>query len=118
MLTKQLMESLQTAAKSRQNVVYLNNSAANGDDYQIKPYETLIIVTNTGSYTQNLFLPHVGESVGVTITVLVPDVGGGGTLADRDDSQADWSDLTMDGDNEYAILHNTGRGWISIASDM
>jgi len=118
MMTKQLMESLQTAAKSRQNVVYINNTAANGDDYQIKPYENLIIVTNSSTYTQNLFLPFVAESVGCTITIMVPDFGGGGTIADRDDSQSDWADLTNDADGEYCIVHNDGRGWKTLLTDM
>ncbi len=117
-MTKQLMESLQVAAKGRNNVVYIRNTAENGDDYQIKPYETLIIVDNDASYTQNLFLPFVAESVGVTITILVPDFGGSSTLADRDDSVADWSDLTMNADNEYAIVFNNGRGWITLKTDM
>jgi hypothetical protein len=118
MLSEYLMRALQTAAKEGGNKVFINNTAANGDDYYIKPYETTVIVTNSASYTQSLFLPAVGESVGVIITIIVPDVGGGGTLADQDDSQADWADLTMNADNEYAILFNTGRGWIKLVSDM
>jgi hypothetical protein len=118
MLSKQLLESLQTAAKENANVKVINNTASNGDDYTIKPFETLVIVDNDASYTQNLFLPAVAESKGVTITIYVPDVGGGGTIADNDDSRSDWADLTMNADGEYAILYNTGAGWIKLASDM
>lgn len=117
-LAKQYLESLLTAHKSRDNVKVINNTAANGSDYLIKPYETLVIVDNDASWTQNLFLPHVGESIGMMLTIRVVDTGGGGTIADNDDSDSDWSDLTYNADNEYAVLLNTGRGWITLATDM
>lgn len=118
MLSKQYMESLQTAMKGNDHVKVINNTASNGDDYYIKPYETVVIVDNDGSYTQDLYLPYVAESAGMILTIMVPDFGGGGTIYDNDDSQSDWSDLTMDADGEYCILFNTGKGWIKIASDM
>lgn len=118
MMNKQYAEALATAAKSKDNVKIIRNTAENGADYYIKPYEDTVIVYNSGAYTQNLFLPRVGESVGMVLSIVIPDFGGGGTIADNDDSIADWSDLTNDADNEYAILFNTGRGWISLASDM
>jgi len=117
-MNKQLMESLQVAAGNRNNVKYINNLTGDGSDYQIKPYENLVIVSNSSNYSQNLFLPHVGESVGCMITIMVPDFGGGGTIADRDDSQSDWADLTNDADNEYAVLYNDGRGWKQLLTDM
>lgn len=117
-LAKQYFESLQSAHKGLDNIKVINNTASNGDDYTIKPYETLVVVDNDGAYTQNLFLPFVGESIGMILTIRVVDTGGGGTIADHDDSDSDWSDLTYNADNEYAVLLNTGRGWISLATDM
>jgi hypothetical protein len=118
MLSKQLMESLQTAKKSKGDVVFLNNTAANGADYYIKPYESLIFVNNDGSYTQNIFLPAVGESVGAIITIVVPDFGGGGTIADQDDSLAGWTDLTNNADDEFAVVYNDGIGWKTLVTTM
>lgn len=117
-MDKSYMESLQTAMKSKDHVKVINNTDSNGDDYTIKPYETLVIVNNSASYTQDLYLPYVAESKGMWLTIRVVASGGNGTIYDNDDSDADWSDLTMDNDNEYAILYNNGRGWIKIASDM
>lgn len=118
MLSKQYLESLLTAAKSRSNVKYINNTAANGTTYRIKPYETLVIVDNDSSYTQSLYLPYVGESAGMILTIVFPDYGGGGTVADNDDSLSDWSDLTNNADNEYCVLYNDGRGWKVLVTDM
>ena len=86
MQTRQQLVGLQTARSNRKNVKVIRNTAANGADYTIKPYENVVVVYNSGSYTQNLFLPFVAESVGMHLTILVPDVGGGGTIADNDDS--------------------------------
>jgi hypothetical protein len=104
----------------RENVTIINNTAANGDDYYISPRELVIIVDNDASYTQNIFLPKTSECrIGQIIAVLFVDYGGGGTLADQDDAAgALWSDLTNDADNEYAILYNTGVGWVKLVSDM
>ena len=118
MMDQAYMQNLQQAMKSNSHIKVINNTAENGDDYRIKPFETLVIIDNDGSYTQDIFLPYVAESAGMILTILVPDFGGGGTIADNDDSQSDWSDLTMNADDEYAILMNTGRGWIKLVSDM
>lgn len=112
------LQNLQQAQKSHDHIKIINNTADNGDDYTIKPYETLVVVNNDASYTQDLFLPFVAESAGMLLTILIPDFGGGGTIADNDDSQSDWSDLTYNADDEYAVLFNTGKGWIKLASDM
>ena len=117
-MTKYNVEALQTAMKSRANVVYINNTAANGALYHIPPYVNLVIVTNSASYTQSLRLPSVAESVGLTLTIMFPDFGGGGTVSDNDDSLSDWSDLTNNADNEYCVLFNDGRGWKVLVTDM
>ena len=117
-MTKQYLESLLTGAKGNKNVKVINNTTVNGDDYHIKPYETLVIVNNTATYTQDLFLPYIGESVGMMLVIKVPDFGGGGTIYDNNDSDSDWTDLTMNADNEYAVLFNNGRSWCTILSDM
>lgn len=117
-LTKQYLENLQTAQKGKDNIVHLNNTEETGDDYYIKPYETEIFVDNDSTYEQDIFLPFVGESVGMMITIRIVDAGGGGDICDQDDSLSDWSDLSYDADDEYAILYNDGSGWLKIASDM
>jgi len=117
-ISKQLMASLQVAAGCKKNVVYLNNTAANGADRQLKPYETLVFVTSGGSYTQQIYLPPVSESVGVTITIITPDTGGHTTISDLNDSGADWTDLVTDADNEYAVLFNDGQGWKVLVTDI
>ncbi len=118
MMSKQLMESLLTAGKSLNNIVHLNNTAANGDDKYLAPYETLVIIDNDASYTQNVYLPPVGESRGVIITMLCPDVGGGVNIYDRDDSSQDWSDTAFDADDEYAVFFCDGKGWKTLATDI
>ena len=119
MLDKQYMENLQMAMKGNDHVKVITNTASNGDDYYIKPFEISVIVINSGSYTQDLFLPSVAESKGMLLTINVPDFGGGGTIYDQNDSNAtDWTDLTMNADSEYAILYNTGLGWITLKTDM
>ena len=117
MLTQYMMRAFQTAAKEKGNIKIIRNTAANGDDYYIKPYETTVLVYNSGSYTQNLFLPKIGECVGQIIYVGFPDFGGGGTLADQDDCE-EWSDLTNDADTEYGVFMNTGRTWATLISDL
>ena len=117
-ISRQLMASLQVAAGNKANVVYLNNTAANGADRYLKPYETLVFVDNESSYTQQIYLPPVSESMGVTITIITVDTGGHTTISDRNDSGADWSDLTTDADNEYAVLFNDGQGWKVLVTDI
>jgi len=119
MVSKYMMEALQTAMKGNQHIKIINNTDANGDDYTIKPYETCVIVDNDSTYTQNLFLPYLAEvDEGHRISIRVTDFGGGGTIADNDESEADWSDLTYDADGEYAIIEKAGRSWITVKTDM
>ena len=117
-ISRQLTAALQTAIGNKKNVVYLNNTAANGADRYIAPYETLIFVNNSASWTQQLYLPPVSESVGVIITIITPDTGGHTTISDRNDSGADWTDLVTDADNEYAVLYNDGQGWKVLVTDI
>ena len=117
-ISRQLMAGLQVAEGNKANVVHLRNTAANGDDRQLKPYETLVFVHNGGSYTQQIYLPPVSESVGVTITIITVDTGGHTTISDLNDSGADWSDLVTDADNEYAVLFNDGQGWKALVTDI
>ena len=112
------MQYLQSARKENAHQKVINNTSVNGDDYTIQPFETLVFVNNDASWTQDLYLPRVAESVGMTLTIVVPDVGGGGTIYDHDDSLTTWADLTMDADAEYAVIHNTGLGWVTLITDM
>lgn len=115
MISTQYLQSLMTAVKGKENVKVINNTSANGDDYYIKPYETTVIVNNSSSYTQDLFLPAVAESVGMLLYIAFPDAGGSNTLADQDDSYyPSWSDLTLDADGDDVLLYNTGLGWAVI----
>jgi len=118
MINTQYMNALQGARKGNEHVKVINNTTVAGDDYYIQPFETLIFVNNDSTYTQDLYLPRVGESVGMTLTIIVPDVGGGGTIYDNDDSLVTWADLTMNADSEYAVIHNTGQGWVTLITDM
>lgn len=106
------------AEENKTSTKIIRNVTANGDDYYIKPYENVVVLYNTASYTQDLFLPRVAEAKGMTLYIVVPDFGGGGTIYDNADTLADWSDLTMNADNEYATLYCTGRQWIVLKSDM
>lgn len=110
--------SAKTAEGNKNSTKIIRNTAANGDDYYIKPFENVVVLYNSGSYTQDLFLPRVAEAKGMTLHILVPDFGGGGTIYDNSDTYGDWSDLTMNADNEYATLYCTGRQWIVVKSDM
>ncbi len=107
-----------TASGNKNSTKIIRNASANGDDYYIKPFENVVIVYNSSSWTQDLFLPRVSEASGMHLHIVVPAFGGGGTIADNDDSQADWSDLTMNADNEYALLYCNGRSWLTVKSDM
>ena len=100
------------AEGNRSNVKIIRNTEANGDAYQIKPYETVVIVYNTGSYTQALQLPAVAESKGMRLYIAFPDAGGTNAIADHDDSYyPSWTDLVPDADGDDVLLENTGRGW-------
>ena len=118
MLSRKQVANLQTSIGNRSAVKVIRNTAANGDAYHIKPYETTVVVINSASYTQSLYLPYVAETVGQTLTILFPDFGGGGVIYDNDDSFGNWSDLTNDADNEYAVLYNDGRGWTVLITDL
>ena len=117
-ISRQLMAGLQVAKGNNKQVVYLNNTAANGADRYLEPYETLVFVDNDASYTQQIYLPPVSESVGVTITIITIDTGGHTTISDRNDSGADWSDQTTDADNEYGVYYNDGQGWKILVTDI
>jgi len=109
----------QQVAERGEGVTYINNTTGNGDDYYASPNERVIIVDNYSTYTQNIFLPAVGESIGQTLTISVPDFGGGVAIADQDDSQGTlWTDLASDADSEWCVLYNTGIGWVTLATDM
>lgn len=117
-INRQLMASLQTAASNKNNVVYINNTAANGDDYYLKPYETLVFVDNDSSYTQQIYLAPVAESIGVIVTIITTDTGGHTSIDDRNDSGADTVDLATDADNEYGVFYNDGQGWKALVTDI
>jgi len=118
MLDQAYMQNLQQAMKSNSHVKVINNTAANGDTYTIKPYETQVIVDNDSSYTQSLLLPAVAESAGMILTIAFPDYGGGGTIEDQDDSLVTWSTLTNNADGEYAVLYNDGKSWLVLVTNM
>ena len=118
MINTQYMNALQGARKGNEHVKVINNTTVAGDDYYIQPFETLILVNNDSTYTQNLFLPRVGESVGMTLTIIFTDFGGGGTVADNNDSLNTWTDLTNDADGEFAVIHNNGLGWVTLITTM
>ena len=59
----------QQVAERGEGVTYINNTTGNGDDYYASPNERVIIVDNDSTYTQNIFLPAVGESIGQTLTI-------------------------------------------------
>lgn len=118
MMSKQLRQLVESAISNGQDITVIRNTAANGDDYYIGPEENTIVVYNSAAYTQNLFLPAVGLTKGKIVTILFPDFGGGGTVADQDDSLVTWADLTNDADNEYCVNYNHGLGWVTLASDM
>ncbi|KKN73945.1 hypothetical protein LCGC14_0395100 [marine sediment metagenome] len=106
------------AEENKTSTKIIRNTGSNGDDYYIKPYENVVVVYNSASWTQDLFLPRVAEAKGMILHIVVPDYGGGGTIYDNGDTLADWSDLNMNADNEYATLRCTGRQWIVLKSDM
>lgn len=105
-----------TASGNKTNVKIIRNVTVNGDDYTIKPYEKVVVVINTASYTQNLILPWVGESVGMHLHISIPDFGGGGTINDHDESSPAFSTLTYNGDGDFGHFYNNGLGW-SVVKD-
>jgi len=118
MLSKQLRQMIETAAANGEAVTYIRNTAANGADKYIGLEESVIVVYNTGSFTQNIFLPKAGSCLGKIITIIIPDFGGGGAIADQDDSLSTWADLTNNADGEYAVVMSTGVGWVTLVTSM
>lgn len=118
MLAKQVREKLEVAIQNGANVKIIRNTAANGDDYYIPDYVDLVVIWNGGSYTQSVYLPPVAGNKGRIISIVVADYGGGGTIADQDDSLATWTDLTNNADSEFAVIFNTGVGWATLVTTM
>ncbi len=105
------------AEGGNQDVVRINNTAASGDDRTLESYETLVIVDNDASYTQQIYLCPVSEGKGKLVVIEVPDTGGHVTVSDQDDS-VDWTDQVSTADDDFLVLYGTGRRWAVLAKDM
>ena len=113
-MSRQDLIAQQIAESSKRNVKVIRNTASNGADYYISAYEDAVFVYNTGSYTQDLFLPPVGETKGRKLYISFVDAGGTNKIYDNDDSYYPaWTDLTPDADADDVLLYNPdGRGWV------
>lgn len=113
-----------TASGNKNSTKIIRNESSSGDDYHIKPFENVVVVYNTSSYDQILYLPRVAEAKGMWLHIIFADAGGGtNAIRDNDDSfvgdgSTKWTDLVPNSDNEYAILKCDGRGWITVITNM
>lgn len=77
--------------------------------------EPVIHVTLANLDALTLYLPNVLEARGKVFSISVGLASGSAsvTLADKDESY-DWSDLTLDANNDNAHVMSNGRQWIVI----
>lgn len=73
------------------------------------------VSSGTGSYS--LTLPAVASAQGLTFTVKVIRSANALTLQDQDDSE-DWSDLTLDADEDHVTLYSDGIRWSVIENGI
>lgn len=81
-------------------------------------YEQNVVCTvsaDTGNYA--LTLPGVAAAAGITFTVKVVRSANALTLQDQDDSE-DWSDLTLDADEDHVTLRSDGIRWSVIENGI
>ena len=65
-----------------------------------------------------LTLPAVIEATGRHYSIsLITDGGFDVVVQDQDDSR-DWTDLTLDTANDYALLYSDGRKWFTLDSEV
>ena len=101
------------------------NDAVHGDKLKIvagtatvlKTYETVVRATQlTASIA--VTLPPVAKMAGKFVSCQVVDANSEAlTLQDADDSQ-DWTDLTLDADNDGALLFSDGIKWWVVTNDI
>ena len=100
----------------RDQVYIISTSGANLT-HKVLPHQTQIIADANSTNTIAITLPSVQDARGRVYSIRCPDVGGGVTVADEDDS-VEWSDQTFDADGEYLELYCNGRQWIILATDI
>ena len=77
-----------------------------------------VVITTGAAVDVTITLPNVGEAMGRTFTFqLITDGGFDGVIQDQDESD-DWTDLTLDTADDYAVLYSDGRRWWVLMSDV
>ena len=61
-------------------------------------------------------LPNVEEAAGKIFSISLITDGGDLTIQDQDESR-DWTDLTLDTANDFALLYSDGRKWFKLDSE-
>ena len=94
------------------NFVHLTESAT------LTVNQQAVTVTTGAAVDVTVTLPIVSEAMGRTFTIqLIVDGGFDGVVQDQDESD-DWTDLTLDTADDYAVLYSDGRRWWVLASEV
>lgn len=73
---------------------------------------------NSGSGSYAITLPPVNEAQGLTFTIQATIADSEAvTVQDQDESE-DWTDLTLDTDEDAAVLYSDGRKWWPIHTEI
>lgn len=122
MYGRQFDAAMKTAVGNRSNVKVIRKTADGDESYYIKPYENVVVVYNTasGSGNHTLYLPKSGECpAGHRIFMVYPTANNTNAIKDQSDSAySGWSDLQPDADNDYAIVENTAKGWVTAVNGI
>ena len=76
----------------------------------------LVCEADTTDGAMAVTLPNVEEAAGKIVSISLITDGGDLTIQDQDESR-DWSDLTLDTANDFALLYSDGRKWFKLDSE-
>lgn len=102
----------------RDKVVDLDSSDLTSSAYKLSPLETVVHATaNTASDDWTLYLPPVSMSAGVILSVRATIANSKAiTVTDVDDPE--WSDLTLDTDEDSFLAYCDGYRWWVLVNDI
>lgn len=69
-----------------------------------------IAESNTDALT--LTLPNVGEAAGKMFTITAPNGATNTVTVQDNDESMNWSDLSMDANNDQVVLYSDGLSWM------
>lgn len=85
----------------------------------LTPLDIFVRATaNTATDSYSITLPYVAEAAGMVVTVSA-DIANSKvvTLQDADDAE-EWSDLTLDADDDYVVLYCDGYFWHTLVNGI